>query len=265
MVLFCPFRSLIVFGSHPLKLYRKKSSMIILQNFSICVPQMKESWMGLRVSMWWKNSNFWWDILLIAVLNVLIHPRYFVIDRIRWAYTFFYSSWCFFKIICNLGMRSSQLLGTFGYGIYVLCNVTINQLSCTKRFKTVNQIYVYQFKFIWERTSERERERDWSLQQSGSLPRAPLHPVNKQNTGQLNITFPFMSRPQERERGRQMRYCGSNMPTWDACSRNSPEVKLSRASRGQACPFLSSHSGMFVSEDFVHPLCLSDSSFLVFD
>jgi len=72
-----------------------------------------------------------------------------------------------------------------------------------------------------------------------------------------------MSRPQERERGRQMRYCGSNMPT--RC-RNSPEVKLSRARRGQACPFLSSHSGMFVSEDFLHPCkCLSDSSFLVFD
>lgn len=121
-------------------------------------------------------------------------------------------------------------------------SVTISQ-SCTERFEAVSQIYIYKFIHIYERQKEKERERDWALQQSGSLPRAPLHPVNKQNTGQLNITCPFMSRPQERERerGRQMRYCGSNRTTWDACCRNSPEVKLNRASRGQACPFLSTH------------------------
>lgn len=96
-------------------------------------------------------------------------------------------------------------------------SVTINQLSCTESFEAVSQIYIYKFIHIYERQKERERERDWALQHSGSLPRAPLHSVNKQNTGQLNITFPFMSRPQERkrekERGRQMRYCGSNMTT----------------------------------------------------
>lgn len=72
-----------------------------------------------------------------------------------------------------------------------------------------------------------------------------------------------MSRPQEREREGDR--CGTAVATCQRDSRNSPEVKLSRASRGQACPFLSSHSAMFVSEDSVLPLCLSDSSFLVFD
>lgn len=57
-----------------------------------------------------------------------------------------------------------------------------------------------------DKKRKKERERDWAQQQSGSLPRAPLHSVNKQNTGQLNITFPFICRPEERERerGRQM-------------------------------------------------------------
>lgn len=54
-----------------------------------------------------------------------------------------------------------------------------------------------------DKKRKKERERDWAQQQSGSLPRAPIHPVNKQNTGQLNITFPFICRPEERERERE--------------------------------------------------------------
>lgn len=39
-------------------------------------------------------------------------------------------------------------------------NVTINQLTCTERFKAVNQMYIYKFIHIYERQKEKERKRE---------------------------------------------------------------------------------------------------------
>ncbi len=93
-------------------------------------------------------------------------------------------------------------------------SVTINQ-SCTERFEAVSQIYIYTFIHIYETKRERKRERlsSAAIWQS-SKGTVTSSEQTKYWSAKYNISLHEQaSGKRERERGRQMRYCGSNMTT----------------------------------------------------